>query len=172
MTSILQTPQSQATLGLALGVASHWTYFIHGEHHLQAPILFLLACLGPIGLVAWLSLGAQVSVTAAIATSSWVFGSFFAGLFASIATYRLFFHQLCRFPGPRLASISKLYHAYRCGQTNNYQILADLHQTYGPVVRVGKIMNAQLNYPFHPSPKLLFSPPHRRLDLALLLLNH
>lgn len=142
MTSIIETSHSQATLGLALGVASHWAYFIHGEHHLQAPKLLLLACLGPIGLVAWLSFGAQVSVTAAIGTSSWFFCSFFVGLFASIVTYRLFFHQLRRFPGPRLARVSKLYHAYRCGQTNNYQLLAGLHQTYGPIVRVGKIMHS------------------------------
>ncbi|KAL0573598.1 hypothetical protein V5O48_008357 [Marasmius crinis-equi] len=57
----------------------------------------------------------------------------------SIFVYRVFFHPLRKFPGPRLAAASTLYEAY-------YDIIQDgsflehlhwLHDVYGPVVRIG-----------------------------------
>ncbi|KAH0588957.1 hypothetical protein H2248_004739 [Termitomyces sp. 'cryptogamus'] len=58
--------------------------------------------------------------------------------FIALAVYRLFYHPLSKFPGPRLAAITDLYSAY-------YDLVLDgvlldhlehLHRTYGPVVRI------------------------------------
>ncbi|KAE8409388.1 cytochrome P450 [Aspergillus pseudonomiae] len=55
-----------------------------------------------------------------------------------LIVYRLYFHRLAKFPGPRLAAISTLYRAF-------YQIWKDgkliehateLHDLYGPVIRI------------------------------------
>lgn len=55
-----------------------------------------------------------------------------------IVIYRLYFHPLSQFPGPKLAAASTLYRAY-------YQMIRDgehvaqwtrLHEVYGPVVRI------------------------------------
>ncbi|KIK58237.1 hypothetical protein GYMLUDRAFT_700480 [Collybiopsis luxurians FD-317 M1] len=59
--------------------------------------------------------------------------------FAVQAIYRLFFHPLCRYPGPVLAAITGWYEAY-------HDIIRDgglvaelemLHQRLGPVIRIG-----------------------------------
>ncbi|KAI0887003.1 cytochrome P450 [Annulohypoxylon maeteangense] len=56
----------------------------------------------------------------------------------TIVFYRLYFHPLSRFPGPKLAACTTLYRAY-------YQMVCDgehvahdtkLHESYGPVVRI------------------------------------
>ena len=51
----------------------------------------------------------------------------------SIALYRLLFHPLAKFPGPKLAAISRLYEAYYDvvkGGQYTFRI-AELHQQYG-----------------------------------------
>ncbi|KNG90313.1 benzoate 4-monooxygenase cytochrome P450 [Aspergillus nomiae NRRL 13137] len=52
--------------------------------------------------------------------------------------YRLFFHPLCKFPGPKLAAISHLYEFYYDVICNGSYLckLEQLHQKYGPVVRI------------------------------------
>lgn len=53
--------------------------------------------------------------------------------FLTLAFYRLFFHPLARFPGPRLAAISRWYEGYfdvvLGGQYTKK--IAELHKTYG-----------------------------------------
>ncbi|KAF6840541.1 cytochrome p450 [Colletotrichum musicola] len=53
-------------------------------------------------------------------------------------TYRAFFCPLARFPGPRIAGVTKLYEAYHVLVMNDWlENLERLHERYGPVVRIG-----------------------------------
>ncbi|KAL9089692.1 MAG: hypothetical protein Q9159_002420 [Coniocarpon cinnabarinum] len=62
---------------------------------------------------------------------------FTCSLFLSMTLYRLFFHRLRHFPGPKIAAVSKLWHAYHCLGGQNYRFLSDLHMKYGDFVRTG-----------------------------------
>ncbi|XDG06281.1 hypothetical protein ABKA04_005896 [Annulohypoxylon sp. FPYF3050] len=58
--------------------------------------------------------------------------------FATLAFYRLFLHPLSRFPGPKLAAISRWYEAYYdVIQNGQYTFkIAELHKIYGPIIRI------------------------------------
>lgn len=53
--------------------------------------------------------------------------------YVSLVFYRLFFHSLARFPGPKLAAISRWYEAYYdVALKGQYtRKIADLHRLYG-----------------------------------------
>ncbi|EEB95950.1 hypothetical protein MPER_04998 [Moniliophthora perniciosa FA553] len=56
-----------------------------------------------------------------------------------LALYRVTIHPLSRFPGPKLATVTELYTAFYDvvfgGELVNH--LRELHERYGPVVRIG-----------------------------------
>ncbi|RYP22145.1 hypothetical protein DL767_009119 [Monosporascus sp. MG133] len=58
--------------------------------------------------------------------------------FATLVIYRLFLHPLARFPGPRLAAISRWYEAYYDVVKNGQYTfkIAELHKQYGPIIRI------------------------------------
>ncbi|EAQ90370.1 hypothetical protein CHGG_02305 [Chaetomium globosum CBS 148.51] len=58
--------------------------------------------------------------------------------YATLAFYRLFLHPLARFPGPKLAAVSRWYEAYYdVIQNGQYtKKIAELHQQYGPIIRI------------------------------------
>ncbi|KIY70092.1 cytochrome P450 [Cylindrobasidium torrendii FP15055 ss-10] len=59
-------------------------------------------------------------------------------LILSIVTYRLSpLHPLAHHPGPKLARISKFWGAYHAYGGHYYKLLSELHQQYGPTVRIG-----------------------------------
>ncbi len=53
--------------------------------------------------------------------------------FATLAFYRLFLHPLARFPGPKLAAISRWYEAYYDAIKNGQYTfkIAEMHKKYG-----------------------------------------
>ncbi|KAJ5723240.1 hypothetical protein N7488_001275 [Penicillium malachiteum] len=51
--------------------------------------------------------------------------------------YRCCFHPLAKYPGPFLAKMSENYMIYFAMGERNTQIRHDLHQKFGPIVRVG-----------------------------------
>ena len=63
-----------------------------------------------------------------------------ASLAASIIFYRLSpFHPLARYPGPRIARVSKLWHAMMVYEGHQHLYLEKLHKKYGDVVRIGEL---------------------------------
>ncbi|KAK7708866.1 hypothetical protein SLS63_013347 [Diaporthe eres] len=53
------------------------------------------------------------------------------------AVYNVYFHPLARVPGPFLAKISDLWHAYHVSTGTRHILLGELHKTYGPLIRLG-----------------------------------
>jgi hypothetical protein len=109
-------------------------------------------------------------------------GTVVAGLFAvwaiylvSLAIYRLYFSQLARFPGPKLAAViilPKLWHMAR-GEMVGW--IASLHREHGPIVRVGpselSFVNAQAwqdIYGFQPPGKAANRKDPKLYDFASL----
>ncbi|PVH95575.1 cytochrome P450 [Periconia macrospinosa] len=122
---------------IALGFLVHHGFFIRGEWHLAAPRVILAHLVIIPAFFSWqlyrdedYKLGKLVSV--AIAASTYVFG-----LFLSIVIYRLYFHRLKKFPGPRLAGVSKLWHVWQCRSSRGHHVLEQLYKEYGPFVRTG-----------------------------------
>jgi cytochrome P450 len=126
-----------ALFGILIGVASHLTYFIHGEHHLRAFEYFIgsltfpsLSCLGLVYF--------HYSVTEAVTIVSVFCCTYLFGLFSSIFVYRLFFHRLRAFPGAFPDKVTKFWHVSKIIFTlDNYKHLDRLHNEYGEYVRVG-----------------------------------
>lgn len=58
-------------------------------------------------------------------------------LFLSIALYRLFFHPLNRYPGPRIAKLTSLWRLYNRACRKEAWVHRDLHDRYGDIVRIG-----------------------------------
>ncbi|PWN92576.1 cytochrome P450 [Acaromyces ingoldii] len=52
------------------------------------------------------------------------------------AFYAVFLHPLAGVPGPRLAKVTRGWHTYKCFKGQWHQVILDLHEKYGPVVRI------------------------------------
>lgn len=119
------------------GFLAHQLVFLHGEWHLQAPTVVTVH-LFAIGLViCWESYWTD----SLVAVSSKVLvtvGCYLLPLYTSIVVYRVWFHRLRHFPGPRLAAVSKLWHVWQCRDSRNHLVLESLRQEYGPFVRTGE----------------------------------
>ena len=50
--------------------------------------------------------------------------------------YRAYFHQLSRFPGPKLSAFTRIPHLIAVGKGEPHKYFARLHEEYGDVVRV------------------------------------
>ncbi|KDR74026.1 hypothetical protein GALMADRAFT_269528 [Galerina marginata CBS 339.88] len=66
------------------------------------------------------------------------YASFFTVLLLSITTYKLSpFHPLAQHPGPILCKLTKLWTTYVAYQGKLHKYHKQLHEKYGPIVRVG-----------------------------------
>ena len=119
-----------------IGVLSHLCFYRHGEHHMQAPVLFWLHVGAFIGLFYSKFLYKDASQGSFDTIS--IFATYLCALSGSIVTYRKFFHRLRKFPGPAMASVSKLWHTVQCYNGQNHLLLDKLHKQYGDFVRTGE----------------------------------
>jgi hypothetical protein len=123
----------------AAGLLSHYTYFIRGEHHMEAPILFAAIFLIPTSIFTSYSVLTDLNIWICLLRTVAITTSYLASLTASIVVYRAFFHRLRRFPGPTGAKISKFWHVSQLTSgLENFQLLDRLHKQYGDFVRTGK----------------------------------
>lgn len=88
----------------------------------------LHAASGPAGGSWWASLHAATTLELAG----------MAGVFASMLAYRVWFHALCRYPGPWAARLSSLHLTYLSRRFRLFEELRLLHEQYGDIVRIGK----------------------------------
>ena len=58
--------------------------------------------------------------------------------YATRTVYRLYFHPLSRFPGPKLATATRWYEGYYDAILNGRYLfkIAELHEEYGPIIRI------------------------------------
>ena len=125
-------------MAAASGVASHLCFFIYGEHHMKAPILFRLYILLFLAL-----LYVEIAVKKQNAFSGTkeafeVFAVYTLSLLTSIVVYRKCFHRLRHFPGPFMAGVSKLWQTSKTLDSQNHVLLDRLYDEYGDFVRTGK----------------------------------
>lgn len=124
-------------LAVLLGVLAHVGVFIRGEWHLRGPAVVILH----VALVACI-LGAETwnhpeRRYRSLGIVTLLFSCYLFGLFSSISVYRLFFHRLRHFPGPRLAALTKIWHVYQCRDSRNHLVLNSWYKQFGAFVRTG-----------------------------------
>ncbi|KAK5626265.1 hypothetical protein RRF57_001980 [Xylaria bambusicola] len=122
---------------LLLGIATHHGLFIHGEWHIQAPSIAVYHSLAFLMLISLHCSTVSGSFGDSLFSLIGLFALYLLGLFSSISVYRLFFHRLSIFPGPRLAALSKIWHVWKCRDSRNHHVLNDWYQKYGTFVRTG-----------------------------------
>ena len=132
------THVEEVFVAAASGVISHLCFFIRGEHHMKAPLLFrLYTLLFSVLLYAKISVTSQDSLLGA-RESFEIFAVYTLSLLTSVVIYRKCFHRLRHFPGPFLASTTKLWQTAKTLGSQNHLLLDDLHKKYGDFIRTGK----------------------------------
>ncbi|KAF5876058.1 putative benzoate 4-monooxygenase cytochrome protein [Botrytis fragariae] len=122
---------------ISSGIAAHLGIFIRGEWHLRIyEIVFSHTALF---FVIWFltSPTEHTYSSSHYVTTLRISGCYLLGLFGSIVTYRLSFHQLKHFPGPRLAAATKFWHLWHSRNSTNHLVLHKVYKEYGPIVRTG-----------------------------------
>ena len=120
------------------GIVSHLFFFKSGERHLHPEryihTFFLAVALS---VLSYMHLRPSPLASAIIYTAK-LAGWYLGGLYSSLASFRLCFNPLNKFPGPFWARLSSLDHVFRVGRRkdSHYQLLK-LHQEYGQIVRIG-----------------------------------
>ncbi|KAG3183374.1 hypothetical protein PC129_g25339 [Phytophthora cactorum] len=130
-----QPPPVQCLTAGIFVLLAHGLYFIHWADDRNAVKVLLvhllvLILIMPLEVVSWgAGKGLQVSAL--------VFATYLTTLFTSIVVYRLFFHQLQRFPGPFWARVTKGYGTYVNRNGKMHEEYDRLLHEYGPFVRIG-----------------------------------
>lgn len=124
-------------LSVAAGLGAHHGIFIHGEWHLRTPAIAISHIVLILGSLCILRYGVD-TFTEAGQRLLVVAGCYLTTLFTSISIYRLFFHPLSQFPGPKLAALTKFWHVYQSRHSTNYLVMDKVHKKYGNLVRTGR----------------------------------
>ena len=139
---LIFTMMSKPILASSLGLLAHQLLFIRGEWHLTAPTVLSVHVV-----LALLLIGTEIRFDGNVKSSN-VYGldsiiCYLISLFTSIAVYRIYFHRLRHFPGPRFAAVSKLWHVWQCRDSRNHLLLERLSKEYGNFVRTGTLRLTQ-----------------------------
>lgn len=127
-----------------LGIATHLLVLRVGEWDLETVrLLGSFVALHGVAIGALVKLAPENSLS--IVEAARLVGSlglsFWSGVLGSMLVYRGFFHRLQRFPGPFLARFSNLYATYLSAKNLHlYEEVAQLHERYGNIVRLGKFL--------------------------------
>jgi hypothetical protein len=131
-------PVKEVSIAAASGVTSHLCFFIYGEHHMKAPILFrLYIVLFSVLLYAETAIKNQDAFLGGKEAFK-ISAAYTLSLLISIVIYRKFFHRLRHFPGPFMASVTKLWQTTKTLDSQNHILLDNLYRKYGDFVRTGK----------------------------------
>ncbi|KAL2860842.1 cytochrome P450 [Aspergillus lucknowensis] len=123
----------------ALGVAAYTFYYRIGEHHLY-PIrhvqAVILACVFTVLGLKHVDETLEMSDAVRIAVT--LTATYLAGLYTSLAFYRLFLNPLNKFPGYSLAKLTSFDLALRVGGKGDMHLkLYNSHEKWGKFVRIG-----------------------------------
>ncbi|KAK0650609.1 Tryprostatin B 6-hydroxylase [Lasiodiplodia hormozganensis] len=125
----------------ALGVITHLAVSRHNGVEFDAHPwkLLVFTYLGYLGSLLYYNLSilklALLSALSQVAISATLFST---GFFTSLVVYRLFFHRLRKFPGPKLAAVSQFYAMSLAAKDMKLCIeIQKLHQKYGDIIRIG-----------------------------------
>ena len=134
----MDTMEPFAVAGL-LGIVSHQCFFKQIEVDTY-PLAIALAFLGaPFAVKHILNNYLQQYARITTGNSFLLVGCYLFSLWTSMLLYRAFFHPLNKFPGPRLAKLSKIWALVQTAKTGLkwYRVDVALHQKYGDYVRTG-----------------------------------
>jgi hypothetical protein len=123
-------------LSVFSGLLAHVGIFIRGEWHLKLRLI-VLGHICVASTVLWILYDREDALAEALQQLARIIGCYLLTLFTSICCYRIFFHPLSKFPGPRLVAITKFWHIYKSRNSTNYLVMNEMYQKYGTVVRTG-----------------------------------
>ena len=138
-TSLIKcSPLEEISIAAAGGLASHLCFFINGEHHMKAPLIFRLHVVLFAALIYMEITVKHQDVVPDTKQAFEVFAVYTLSLLTSIFIYRRYCHRLRHFPGPFMASVTKLWQTTKTLDSQNHILLDGLHKKYGDFVRTGK----------------------------------
>ncbi|KAJ2988814.1 hypothetical protein NUW58_g3778 [Xylaria curta] len=128
--------QGLPILAAAAGVVVHHGIFRHGEWHLHGPHIIashLTLCGATLYYLSRFDDGLATILGRVVVLGV----AYLAGLFSSMVVYRLYFHRLSSFRGPRLAPVTKLWHVWHVRDSTNFLFQEEIYKKYGSIVRTG-----------------------------------
>lgn len=130
----LSDPKTLAEFGGGAALLSH-AVFQKWEPPVTGTVFASLVSLvaGPLVFALYL----EQSLSQALLSATILNTSYITVLFTSIAFYRLFLHPLRRFPGPRMAALTKWWQVTLVAEGHTPRAIAALHAKHGDIVRIG-----------------------------------
>lgn len=119
------------------GILSHLLVLRKGEWHTKASSLLVFWLASIVFLFACETVLSDSDLWSGLQHSLVYVLVYFSALICSLLVYRGFWHPLRHFEGPRVASLSKLWHLYYNRSSQNHLFLHDLYKRYGTFVRTG-----------------------------------
>jgi hypothetical protein len=139
LSPFIQTTAPYILISSTAGLLLHHGLFINGEWHLH---VFSIVVGHILAFAVTLNLLPRFKtfVDSTELFTLWISmcTAYLVSLWTSMVVYRLWFHKLSGFKGPRLAAVTKFWHVWMARKSRNYQVLWNMWKRYGKVVRTGK----------------------------------